>query len=527
MRFALLLLLVLLASILGRPDIPIDETRYVSVAWEMWSGGNWLDYLVPHKNGLPYHHKPPLLFWLINLGWMVFGVNDWWPRVISALFSLACLPLVVAIAHRIWPHVEGVGGRARWILLGGAYWLFFSTAVVFDVMLAFFALLALYCALCALEGKRLAWWGFGLAVGLGILAKGPVLLLHVLPVLLLAPWWSFHAFQRAAWYRGLALGSVLGVLVALAWAIPAAIFGGEEFRNAIFWGQTAGRVSGSLAHKQPVWFYLATLPVLLFPWFFWGGTWRAVLAALRDRSEGRSGVRFCIAWIVPAVLIFSLSGGKQVHYLIPLLPAFALLVAFGLGRVPVLSRWATLPLVLALGALGGLFLASSLWVNQLWLAPYAGKSWLLGGGLLLALAGLALVWVRGEAVPARMAVLTTLISVVFILFVLRPLSPIFDMVPMAERIQAHQQQGFPVANAAAYNDQFQFYGRLRQPLIEIPRSEITAWLDKNPQGRVVAYLKKPVDAAKLQPEFSQPYLEGAVVMLDAESAKRFASLVAP
>ena len=75
--WAACLLAVLLASILGRPDIPIDETRYVSVAWEMWSGGDWL---VMHRNGEPYHHKPPLLFWLIGLGWGVLGVVDWWPH---------------------------------------------------------------------------------------------------------------------------------------------------------------------------------------------------------------------------------------------------------------------------------------------------------------------------------------------------------------------------------------------------------------------------------------------------------------
>ena len=53
-------------AVLTRPAMPIDETRYLAVAWEMWQSG---DYLVPHTNGLPYSHKQPLLFWLINFGW--------------------------------------------------------------------------------------------------------------------------------------------------------------------------------------------------------------------------------------------------------------------------------------------------------------------------------------------------------------------------------------------------------------------------------------------------------------------------
>mgnify|MGYP003351169847 CR=1 FL=1 len=79
-QWGLLLLFVLAASLLGRPDIPIDETRYVSVAWEAWRGGDWL---IMHMNGQAYHHKPPLLFWIIQAGWAIFGVNDWWPRMVA------------------------------------------------------------------------------------------------------------------------------------------------------------------------------------------------------------------------------------------------------------------------------------------------------------------------------------------------------------------------------------------------------------------------------------------------------------
>lgn len=44
-----------LAGVLLRPLLPIDETRYLSVAWEMHLGG---DFLVPHKNGAIYTDKP-------------------------------------------------------------------------------------------------------------------------------------------------------------------------------------------------------------------------------------------------------------------------------------------------------------------------------------------------------------------------------------------------------------------------------------------------------------------------------------
>jgi 4-amino-4-deoxy-L-arabinose transferase-like glycosyltransferase len=510
------LFLVLLASIFGRPDIPIDETRYVSVAWEMWSGGDWL---VMHRNGEPYHHKPPLLFWLIGLGWGVFGVNDWWPRAISALFSFACLLLTAAIAGRLWPREEGAGERAGWLLLGGAFWLFFSTAVIFDIMLAAFALLALLAGLRAWQGEHRGTWGLlGVAIGLGVLAKGPVLLLHVLPALLLAPWWGGRGRLGKSWYGGIGLGFLLGAAIALAWAVPAAIFGGEEFRNAIFWGQTAGRVSGSLAHKQPFWFYLAVLPILLFPWFFWGRAWSAGLAALRE--SGDAGVRFCLAWMLPALAVFSVSGGKQAHYILPLLPAFALLLAFGWPRAAARGRWAVLPLAMLLTAVGTVFLANRTWAGRMWLAPFAGNEWLAAGGIVVALGAICVLAANGRGRLPPLAFISSALVATVLLLVLRPLSPAFDMTPLARELKGLEERGVPVAHASAYNDQYHYYGRLLRPLQQIQRGDMAAWLQKNPEGRVVAYLKRSSEVAGVRPLFSQPYLDGAVVLLDAESARR-------
>ena len=59
-------------SIAVRPLLPVDETRYLSVSWEMFLRQN---FLVPTLNFEPYFQKPPLLFWLIDLAWSVFGVS--------------------------------------------------------------------------------------------------------------------------------------------------------------------------------------------------------------------------------------------------------------------------------------------------------------------------------------------------------------------------------------------------------------------------------------------------------------------
>ena len=74
-----LLALAWLALTLGvRPLALPDEGRYVSVAWEMLSSGNWL---YPTLNGLPFFHKPPLFYWITASSLGVFGLHEWAARV--------------------------------------------------------------------------------------------------------------------------------------------------------------------------------------------------------------------------------------------------------------------------------------------------------------------------------------------------------------------------------------------------------------------------------------------------------------
>src|SRR5690242_577456 len=78
--FALLLPLALLF-----PPIPIDETRYLTAAWEMFNSGQWL---VPTVNGAWYSDKSPLLFWLIAGGWEIIGVHTWVARVEALIVEI-------------------------------------------------------------------------------------------------------------------------------------------------------------------------------------------------------------------------------------------------------------------------------------------------------------------------------------------------------------------------------------------------------------------------------------------------------
>ena len=248
-------LLLVLISLFSRSYIPIDETRYVTVAWNMWLRG---DYLVPWLNGVAYSHKPPLLFWLMNAGWAVFGVNDWWPRLVPSFFAMASVFLTIQLARRLWPQQKLVAEMAPLILLGSALWMVFTTATMFDMMIACFTLLGMLGVVIVWQGRAFKGWLLvGMAIGLGLLAKGPTILLQILPAALLAPWWGRgQEILWPRWYAGMLAAVLLGAALALLWAIPAAQHGGgghEQLAAAIRRRQKTQRSAdgkGSLVRLQ-------------------------------------------------------------------------------------------------------------------------------------------------------------------------------------------------------------------------------------------------------------------------------------
>ena len=508
-------------ALAARPLLPVDETRYLAVAWEMWTRG---DFLVPHLNGEAYSHKPPLLFWLIDLGWAVFGVNDWWPRLVAPLFGLGSLFLTAGLARRLWPGEADCARAAPLILVGGLFWALFTTLTMFDMILAFCTLLGLAGVLRAWSGG--AWTGFamlGLAIGLGILAKGPAVLVHVLPVALLAPLWG----RRLApgpwpnpwprWYGGVAATLAGGAAMGLAWAIPAAQAGGEAYADAILWGQTAGRMVASFAHGRAWWWYLPWLPLMVLPWVAWPAPWRGLRA--RRPAGGDGGVWFCLCWFLPALVGFSLISGKQPHYLLPEVPALALLIALvsrppqETPAAPRRARWAPGLLFAFLGL--GAFAVPMVAPPAALVALGYEVAW--GWGALLAAAGFAVAVARLEA-ARRIAALAGLGAVAILTFhlMVRPaVSEAFDLTPTAARLAEWERQGVPLAHFGTYHGQFQFLGRLEKPLavIGLLHPDVETWLANNPNGKVVSYHRVLPDAAR--PLFKQAFRRGYAVIWDA------------
>jgi 4-amino-4-deoxy-L-arabinose transferase-like glycosyltransferase len=491
-----------------RPILPIDETRYVSVAWEMWLRG---DFLVPYLNGLPYSEKPPLLFWLIHLGWWAFGVNGWWPRLVPALFALANLFLTGALARRLWPDRQEAARRVPAVLLGFFLWGLYTTLILFDMLVTFCVLLALLGVYEArMRGGLRPWLLAGTALGMGLLAKGPVVLVAPLCVCLLEPWWGRDlprpagSGARGRWWLGLAVAVAVAAAVALAWALPAAAAGGETYGRAILLTQTEERIVRSFAHQRPWWWYLPLLPLFAFPYSLWPPLWKTAARMRPGRLD--TGQRFCLAWFLPGLALLSVISGKQPHYLLPLCPALALLGTRLLDEAPAVHRRHVLLPLAALALVGAVLLGGPLLARQLRLPSWASDV-SPGFGLLLLLVAGGFVAGFPRIFPGRPAA-PTLISLVFLVvlhlgFASAPRQA-FDLGPMAGYLAELQRQGRPIAFVEFYHGQFHFLGRLERPFEVIHGGSEYIWLLGHPGGRVIQNLDyMPPGIGRI--ELAQPY----------------------
>jgi 4-amino-4-deoxy-L-arabinose transferase-like glycosyltransferase len=510
-----LLLVVLWAAAVGgglstRPAWPIDETRYLGVAWEMWSGG---DLLVPHLNGAPYSDKPPLLFWLIVAGWRVFGVHEWWARLVPALFALGSLFLTAHLARRLWPERPAAADAAPLVILSTFLWTFYTTVLLFDMFLVFFTLVGILGLVRAARRERGGWLLFAAATAFGILAKGPAILLWLMPAAIAAPWWSEGAAARPrSWYPRLAGALAGGIALALAWAIPASLSGGRAYGDAILWSQTAGRVTQAFAHRRPVWWYVPYVPLIGLPWLLWPAVWRR-LKGLRTLMDVH-GIRLCAVWAIGGFAAFSLVSGKQIHYLLPLLPALAMVGAVLLAGAEAPARRGELLGVAACFFLFGAVIAGARsfsselelpsWVDNL--SPVVGVA--------VASLGVLLILIRPRTRLASLQIVTacSVASMALMLAAVgRSATPRYDVRRVAQYLGRLEQEGHPLAHVGKYRGEYHFAGRLKQPLEVIDRADVEQWFSRHPDGYVVVYSSRS-PAAGRDEEFRHDYRGGVIAV---------------
>ena len=460
-----------------------DESRYAEVAREMLSEGQWL---VPHLNGEPYTHKPPLYLWLLavlrSLGfsWTLAGVLP------SAIALVGMVLLLPALARSLG-LLPGAGQLGAALLVGMPLVAVMGAVARMDMPLAFFhtlAVLALARLLgagtvpCSQQTAHLLLW---LAIGLGVLTKGPLALaLPVVTALVYAAAVPDRVSLRPLW-RG--WGPALAVAVVLLWLVPAGLVGGSEYLREITIRQSAGRIVGSFAHREPFYFHLATYPLTGLP----ASPLALIGAFLALRRRARGGPLLLASALVAVLAFFTVISGKLVIYLLPLFPVAALLAADTL-----LEKRRGSKIAAHLGAVGLILLGVALGA-----APYlreqflASRTLLLVAGSVVAAAGLAALVHGLHAASARapglgLALAGLLTSLTLVPAVTRVLAPVMTTRDVGAAVQRAEPAATEVVAFRDYWAGLSLYGERTVRVIE-DEGTLAAYLAS---GRVAVLQEK-------------------------------------
>ena len=326
---ALAVWLVVLAG--WRPVALPDEGRYGGVAYEMLRDGQWL---TPTLFGLPYFHKPPLMYWVDMAAIQLLGPVPLALRA-APLLGAWLLGLALWMEARARSGLAGAG-QALAVLavlplfyLGGQY-------ANHDMLVAGWISLAVVCARRAFDAERprLGWlcaaWA---AMGLALLSKG--LIGVVLPGLLVGGWLLWQRRWRALAFALHPLALAVFAAVALPWLLAMQQRFPGFFDYFIVEQHFRRYTEARFNNAQPWWFFLAVLPLGALPLSL------RLPAALR-----RAG--FDGWWLLVIVVFFSLPRSKLVGYVLPALPPLALLLAEAWrGRRGARLAWAAGALICA------------------------------------------------------------------------------------------------------------------------------------------------------------------------------------
>jgi 4-amino-4-deoxy-L-arabinose transferase-like glycosyltransferase len=346
--------------ILGR-----DEARFSQAAREMLDRG---DVVVPTFAGQGRYHKPILIYWCTMASYGVFGVTERAARLPSNLAGAVAVIVLAAFARRRFGAGAGLLAGAL-LAVTPVVWLQ-AKACTADMVLLLPTLVMMLAfeRLLTGDGGRASAFAFWAAMGVAILAKGPIAPAWVLctsvalwaidrrwrsweltlaALLLALGWWRLGpavlvvplvvggwqlvrspegrtalARMRPGW------GVPLLLIITLPWAVAATVATDGAFLREAIGEHVVGRSFQPFeSHGFFVGFYLVTAVVAAFPWL---GLMLGTLSSAGRSWQDERRFRYLVAWFVSPLVLLELVQTKLVHYWMPSYPAGVLLAVGGL-----------------------------------------------------------------------------------------------------------------------------------------------------------------------------------------------------
>jgi len=318
-----------LPGIASLPPLDRDEARFAQATAQMLETGDFVDIRFQDQ---PRHKKPAGIHWLQAASVTLLSDTPareiWAYRVPSAIGAWAAVLLTFMLGVRLFDRRTAFAGAgmlaASVLVILEAHQAKTDAVLLACVMAQQLALARHYLAAKAGEGPSGAAWAllFWLAIAAGVLIKGPIApLVTLLTMAALA-----IADRDGKWIKG--LGWLWGLPLMLALALPWFLMvgggdGGGFVMTAITTDLIPKLLGGQESHGAPPGYYFVLMLL-----FFWPGVflaWPSLFRAWKERSD--PALRFCLAWLLPAWLLFEAIPTKLPHYVLPLYPALALLCA--------------------------------------------------------------------------------------------------------------------------------------------------------------------------------------------------------
>ena len=363
----------------------VDETPplFAAAGRAMARTGDWL---TPRVNGLPRFDKPPLVYWLMGLGYSLPANELWDPlgtwagRLPSALASVATM-LMLGDTLMVQPAEHDSHPRRTAVAAALAFALsplvqLWSRTAVSDALLSGTLALSLLCQWrCYASGSSRRWWLAWILLATAVLTKGPVAV--VLSGMTLALFALMRRDLKGLWQcikpvRGLALTA----LISLPWYIAELLVEGQPFWDSFFGYHNLQRFTSVVnSHLQPWWFFGVILVVASLPFtpLLLLGLWQSLRPASLKRAFSSVQVpatfslqSFASCWLVSILLLFTTAATKLPSYWLPATPAAAILIALAARPSEQQIRrslgwaWGTTLLLTFVLAVG--FWSSSIWV---------------------------------------------------------------------------------------------------------------------------------------------------------------------
>jgi 4-amino-4-deoxy-L-arabinose transferase-like glycosyltransferase len=443
-----------------------DEPRYAQVSREMLARSDWVTPTLMEK---PWLEKPVLYYWQAMAAFRVAGVTDKAARLPGALDAAL---LVAAIYFFLRRYRKGSELDGALITASCVGVIGFAHAAATDMPLAACFSIALLAWYAWYESQRRIYLAvFYVFLALGTLAKGPVapaLAAVIIVLFFIVRFIAIRRDWRGFWGTLWVPGIILYLAVALPWYVAVQLRNPEFFRVFILEHNLARFSQDVYHHRQPFWFYVPVFLLAMMPWTL------VLILAVAERvrvlwAEGKqrfsrpedscsenscsenSWSLFLLIWMVVPVLFFSASQSKLPGYILPAVPAGALLVAEYLDARRRASGKLSLGFVAGHAMLCGvlIFVAVSaasiamnhrlVWGQGTWVAAA------MGGGLALGI-GAALLSAGGLRLLSRVTLFAVVVSVAA---VVRFAAPVIDDTrsarPIAESIEAFSHEPVPVA----------------------------------------------------------------------------------